>query len=617
MKKFLSLLLAALMLSLTSMAVELGPNQLLMGHYTSDSLSTSGWGQSFLNGVNPIATDLTPDELVVFQGGEIVAFRIGLASQSPITRLFVMPVAANGNPTGEITEWPCDVYGQPGWNLIELEEPYMINLPDGYSLRIGFDYEQLGKTAKPISAVKVGTVYPTYILRNGKWMNYGVNTQGNLSLQCVVENEDFPQYVLRIRDLTSRTKFVAGDEMPYSFKVCNLGVNNVAAGELVFDIAVDGNVVKTITNPVALSQEYITIEDVIDTEGLNLTAGAHTLKVTATTLKGEPIEPISLSTSFQTFDYGFSHQMHLVEQFTSTGCTWCPVGSANLTNLCNMRSDVAWVGVHVLFGSPVDPFATAQSDTLQTYQGVDGYPEGTFDRTMGIGDTGYLYAVLSSTTASTMSTFLDYVSETPSWATVNINSTFDDATREAVITVDGKLVPGFDELMGGDSRLTVYITEDNLVAAQINQGTVVNDYVHNGVLRKALVSVKGVDLKKKGDTYSNEFTYTIPADWKAEDLNIVAFISRPLRANRLSDLYVTNANKRKLGEYDEPEFDLGDCDGDGKITIGDVTTLIDYLLSESAPISSEEAADCDCDGKITIGDVTTLIDYLLSGEWPE
>ena len=617
MKKSLLLLLAAFLLSLTAGAMDLGPNQLLMGHYTSDSLSTTGWGQSFLNGVNPIATDITPDELAVFQGGEIVAFRIGLASQSPITRLFVMPVAANGNPTGEITEWPCNVDGQQGWNLIELEQPYLINLPDGYSLRIGFDYEQLSKTAKPISAVKVGTVYPTYIYRNGKWMNYGVNTQGNLSLQCVVENEDFPQYVLRIRDLNCRTKFVAGDDMNYSFKVCNLGVNNVDAGDLVFDIAIDGIVLKTITNPVALSQEYITIEDVVSTEGLNLAAGGHTLKVTATTLKGEPIEPISLSASFQTFDYGFSRQMHLVEQFTSTGCTWCPVGSANLTNLCNMRGDVAWVGVHVLFGSPVDPFATAQNDTLQAYQGIDGYPEGTFDRTMGIGDPGCLYAVLSGTTASTMSTFLDYVSETPSWATVNINSTFDEATRDAVITVDGKLVPGFDELMGGGGRLTVYITEDNLVATQLNQGTLENNYVHNGVLRKALVSVKGVELKRKGDTYSNEFTYTIPANWKAEDLNIVAFISRPLRPDHLSDLYVTNANKRKLGEYDVPEFDLGDCDGDGKITIGDVTTLIDYLLSDSAPISSVEAADCDVDGKITIGDVTTLIDYLLSGEWPE
>ncbi|MBR5674265.1 MAG: Omp28-related outer membrane protein [Muribaculaceae bacterium] len=614
MKKSLSLLLAAFLLSLTAGAMELGPNQLLMGHYTTDSLSTGGWGQSFLNGVNPIATDITPDELALFQGGKIVAFRIGLASQSPITRLFVMPVGTNGQPTGDITEWPCDVYGQQGWTLIELEEPYMINLPDGYSLRIGFDYEQLGKTAKPISAVKVGTVYPTYIYRNGKWMNYGVNTQGNLSLQCVVENEDFPQYVLRIRDLVCRTKFVAGDDMPYSFKVCNLGVNNIDAGDLVFDIAIDGIVLKTITNPVALSQEYITIEDVVSTEGLNLAAGGHTLKVTATTLKGEPIEPISLSASFQTFDYGFSRQMHLVEQFTSTGCTWCPVGSANLTNLCNMRGDVAWVGVHVLFGSPVDPFATAQNDTLRAYQGIDGYPEGTFDRAMGIGASGDLYAVLSSTTASTMSSFLDYVSETPSWATVNINSTFDETTRNAVITVDGKLVPGFDELMGGGGRLTVYITEDNLVATQLNQGTLENNYVHNGVLRKALVSVKGVDLKKKGDTYSNEFTYTIPADWKAEDLNIVAFISRPLRADHLSDLYVTNANKRKLGEYDEPAIIRGDVDGDESVSISDVTALIDYLLTGT---EAPEAADCDLDHGVSISDVTTLIDYLLSGEWPE
>ena len=617
MKKSFLLLLAAFMLSLSAGAVELGPNQLLMGHYTSDSLSTSGWGQSFLTGVHPIATDLNAYELALFQGGKIVAFRIGLASEAPISRLFVMFIGTDGKPTGEITEWPCDVDGQQGWNLVELETPYTINVPDGYSLRIGFDYEQLTRTSKPISAVKVGTVYPTYIYRNGKWMNYGVNTQGNLSLQCVVENDDFPQYVLRIRDLSSKSPIVAGDEMPYSFKVCNLGVGDIAAGDLVFDIAIDGNVVKTISNPEALTREYFTIQDVIDTEGMNLEAGAHTLKVTATTLKGEPIEPISLSTTFKTFDFGFSRQMHLVEQFTSTGCTWCPVGSANLTNLCDMRGDVAWVGVHVLFGSPVDPFATAQNDTLQAYQGIDGYPEGTFDRAMGIGASGYLYAVLSGTTASTMSTFLDYVSETPSWATVNINSTFDEATRDAVITVDGKLVPGFDELMGGGGRLTVYITEDNLVATQLNQGTLENNYVHNGVLRKALVSVKGVELKRKGDTYSNEFTYTIPANWKAEDLNIVAFISRPLRPDHLSDLYVTNANKRKLGEFDEPEFEVGDCDGDGKITIGDVTTLIDYLLSESASVSSEDAADCDGDGKITIGDVTTLIDYLLSGEWPE
>jgi hypothetical protein len=304
--------------------------------------------------------------------------------------------------------------------------------------------------------------------------------------------------------------------------------------------------------------------------------------------------------------------MHLVEQFTSTGCTWCPVGSANLQNLCEMRDDVAWVGVHVLFGSPVDPFPTAQCDSLQAYQGIDGYPEGTFDRSMGIGSANELFAVLSGTSASTMSAFFDSLDEEPSWATVNVNSRYDAETRNATITIDGQLVPNYEDFMGSDSRLTVYITEDNLVAAQMNQGTVVNNYVHNGVLRKALVSVKGVALNKDGDTYKNEFTVDIPNNWNADNLNIVAFISRPLRSNSLSDLYVTNANKRKLGEFDEPAAGRGDVNADGKVSIEDVTDLIDCLLAGTTTAGD---ADCSLDGRITIDDVTVLIDYLLSGNW--
>ena len=98
-----------------------------------------------------------------------------------------------------------------------------------------------------------------------------------------------------------------------------------------------------------------------------------------------------------------------------------------------------------------------------------------------------------------------------------------------------------------------------------------------------------------------------------EDITVIASAT----AQKAGEFISETVTKEILIPKKMPEFELGDCDGDGKITIGDVTTLIDYLLSKSAPISSEEAADCDGDGKITIGDVTTLIDYLLSGEWTE
>ncbi len=66
---------------------------------------------------------------------------------------------------------------------------------------------------------------------------------------------------------------------------------------------------------------------------------------------------------------------------------------------------------------------------------------------------------------------------------------------------------------------------------------------------------------------------------------------------------------------DEPEVLKGDVDGDTNVTVADVTTLIDYLLSGQGEIN-EANADVDGNG-VAISDVTAIIDYLLSGNWPD
>ena len=171
-------------------------------------------------------------------------------------------------------------------------------------------------------------------------------------------------------------------------------------------------------------------------------------------------------------------------------------------------------------------------------------------------------------------------------------------------------------MMGADSKLTVYITEDGVISRQLNLGTWVNNYEHNGVLRKALYSIKGNDLNRDGNTYENVFTYTIPSNWKLENLNVVAFISRPL-ANGASgvytDLYINQANKRKLGEFDEPTVLLGDVDGNGRVNIDDVTALINVLLTGEEP-ANPMGADVYSDGRINIDDVTELISLLLTSK---
>lgn len=56
----------------------------------------------------------------------------------------------------------------------------------------------------------------------------------------------------------------------------------------------------------------------------------------------------------------------------------------------------------------------------------------------------------------------------------------------------------------------------------------------------------------------------------------------------------------------------GDADGDGKLSVTDVTAIIDYVLSNDASGINLDAADFNNDGRITIADVTDMIDYIIS-----
>ena len=76
-----------------------------------------------------------------------------------------------------------------------------------------------------------------------------------------------------------------------------------------------------------------------------------------------------------------------------------------------------------------------------------------------------------------------------------------------------------------------------------------------------------------------------------------------------------------FGELDPHHFTVnmsmsfirGDVNGDGSVSIADVTALIDLLLGSGT--ISNPAADCNQDGSVSIADVTALIDYLLTGSW--
>ena len=600
---------------------DLADNQMILGHYDTDDIEVGGYlGLTNFAGVIPIAVELTPDELAMFQGGKIVAFRVGLSVSTNVSRVFVAP--SNDSGLGTFTEWNCNVRAQ-GWNTIPVDPPYEINLDDETGLFIGFDYRQTA-TNYPLSYVEVGdTYYNTYAYLTYQgttgWLNIGTNDYGNLSLQCIVESDHFPEYLIQAYGLSTEKYIKMGDDIEFSFNIKNGGiVSEIAAGAVTYNVLIDGEQVATLSNTEAFGRAYKSLSDVISSAGL--APGKHTLTVEIGTLNGEPIEKtITMNREFTIYEFGFARQMHLVEQFTAIGCTHCPKGTHMLQLLTEMRNDIAWVAIHQNFNG-TDPMRTLQCDTINNYQGNSSFPSASFDRTDGWEEEGVVsnsigyYADYHQMVAEELSAFFDYLGEAPSFATVNINSTIDPATREAVITINGELTPDFDQMLGADSKLTVYITEDGIVNRQLNDGTWVQNYVHNGVMRRALGSALGNNLNRDGNSYENVYTYTIPSTWNIDNLNVVAFISRPLingRTGDYTDLFVNQANKRKLGEFDEPTLP-GDVDGNGIVNIGDVTMLIQYALTGQADGINLDAADFTQDGTVNINDVTTLIQYVLT-----
>ena len=528
----------------------LGPNEKIMGHYDTDDLSADGLGITGLPGTITIATVLEPDELAMFMGGKIVKFRVGLAQATTISRVFVAPVDAGGN-IGAMTEWE-DRVGSLGWNEITLDPVYNLDLDENSGLLIGFDYAQTSSNY-PISAVEIGQIYPSYIFYQNSWQNVGLDAYGNLSLQCIVEKDDYPDFMLRLANLSASNFVQIGQDIEFNFKAKNGGTQTIEAGAVTFGVMIDGETVMSLENNVALTGDFVTLSGTVSTAGL--LPGSHELTVYPTMMNGEVVEdPQTLTTTFRIFTNVFPRQKHIVEQFTSTYCTWCPLGSAMLAKLTEMRDDVVKVGIHGNMNG-TDPFKIAQCDTIMSYMGADSYPSAAFDRMTGWEDDATLvngigyYEEYSQMVAEELSSFFDFVSEiAPSFATIKIKSDINEETREAEITVSGNLTPDFDEMMGRDAKLTVYLTEDSVIARQLNQGTWVANYVHEGVFRQALGSVFGVELNKDGETYKNVFNYTIPAGWNMDKMNIVAFISRPLTngASDYTDMYINNAESVKL-----------------------------------------------------------------------
>lgn len=589
-------------------------NQLYLGPYASDDLAESGNGLGLVgySGIYKMGVVLPVDRVKAFAGGQVKAIRFGLCATVTNAAVFIIPVTSLdpltlGSPLVEQTVSRTNI----GWNQVELTTPFTINTDGIVGLMLGYQYKQVnGNTdaSYPISVVKNGTILDTYTsgsLTADQWQDIGLSSFGNLSVQAIVE-KDYPDHYIYLSQpqISSFAKVSKG--LDFTVGLTNFGKQTL--WDYTIDMLVDGELKGQIDSPEALTPVEVIQQVNCPLYGVN--PGRHTLTLRVATVNGQAVtDGASVSTEFMAYVSSYLRQKHLVEQFTAQGGSRCPMGDAILEAMQQLRDDMEWVAIHCNIGG-TDQLSIAEGIQVADYLGSNSVPVASFNRfdgNLGIVPSIAYDAQYVQQVADMLSYNYFDSNPTPVLSTVSIEPDYNETTRMLSIKVSGHVAEGIHEILGDNLGLSVYLTEDNLVAKQLNGGTWVQTYVHNHVLRSMPTDYNGDSLSISGNSYEKTYQVELASDWNPEMMRIVAFVHQ--RGSTPYDKQVINCEAMPLlGST----MVLGDINGDGLVDIADVNAIINMMLGR---IPSTVAGDVTGDGYVDIADVNIIINLML-GKYP-
>ncbi len=234
------------------------------------------------------------------------------------------------------------------------------------------------------------------------------------------------------------------------------------------------------------------------------------------------IDPPSVNTTTPIDSTGEILRHVLIEEFTGVQCVNCPEGAQLIENLINTHGD-RLVAVSLHAGFFAEPLSESQYD-LSTDEGeqldaligpAEGYPSAAINRN-------------SFGTASNIQfspTWAGYVADElaiPPKVGVSITNSFNNTTRD----LDVEVTVDFLETLTDGLSLSVLITENDIVDAQIDLSGTVEDYKHKHVFRAMLSNIAGdaIEVQEVGTGTTKSFNFTLPAEWNVDKCKVVAFV---------------------------------------------------------------------------------------------
>ena len=205
-----------------------------------------------------------------------------------------------------------------------------------------------------------------------------------------------------------------------------------------------------------------------------------------------------------------------------------------------------------------------------------------------------------------------------------LHTTLENCGNEAVVSASGVNAGGMIGVNMGGSASFIFNNCYNIGAINGNESGALSGWSGGGwsVFRNCYNAAKvnggsSADFSRNSGTHFDNCYYVEGCNNASRDEvgNLWHVTATQLANGELRNLLnkVIINGTRWIQEsnqpYPRPFGRLGDVNGDGEVTIADVTTLVNVILGK---LTTSEAADVNRDGYVTIADVTILVNLILN-----
>lgn len=548
--------------------IDLESDERVLGYYTGDDYSSKNSAIGISSNYYIAAADFSQQMIGRMVGGQITMVRFAINGSIGASNVYIYEIDKNGD-----FKEACDPISlastHDGWNEVELPTP--VTIKDGFDYIIGYEVKNCARLYPMLTDSEVNPgggkaggliMYGNLGQLGEAWYTLGTG-YGNLCIQAVVKGGVFTENDISISDLTTNTYIKSGSDFTFTFKIGNVGSNEVTSYSL--KLFIDDTELCTMDTPTPVTSDKQTFSVIAELPA-GLSVGNHTLKLAVDKVNG--VVPSNeygdkeVEASFTAYENAMTRKYNLVEQFTSQYCTFCPLGYAILNSLEAKRSDIAWASLHGS-GMGNDEYNFAGIDYIDAFVGGGGYPAAAFNRfyidDININSASRIALSLgydeeyADQAADAFSQIIDMSNEAiPAFASIDLITGYDAASRKLSVKVKSEAAEGFEQLVG-DVAITVYLLEDGLVSKQLDGGTWNLKFTHNHVVRDILTSYFGDAVTWTDGKAEMDFSTELDSDWDPEKMEVVAFIGRPIILNgntfetSLNDAFVLNTNKVSLG----------------------------------------------------------------------